>query len=1044
MIAALAFLVVPAALYMGNPEFTCGEIDVPQEDPQYDESIGQGKDADENSKSANLANNLDTSKPVDKIADKMDEKGDDKKPIESSGKRFQPDNQRAMDEAKQRRERLLQAANAVLNRHDQPRSAEKPTAKQIENRRASTGSKNADRPVEFTPPARLAPAPAPASFVRTEKSETSDTPDTAVPKTPDQPTLSAPIIPRTNSAYKLRVERQQQQQLINQQQATTPLTRTVSPMRPPKSEPQQSESVSPRAREDRLTTLQLTQTNPTTPTPTTGSPASTLSSMPSFSNVSSTKESLNSNPASNSQAGPGPAARVERTSPVRVPSSKNMTPTQVQQAQQSPQSQQQQALPPLPPSRRREDISPARLKNLPSPSSVAAATAAANPAAASTPAAAVTSPVPAHSVATTSAYLTPREKQQRALAELRRQEEEQRTLAKEAIQKELQDALDVLHQQEALQREKDDSHRSHALEEQRRREMVQQAILEEKQRIERDGEIQREERRKLKEQQQAVEAEQRQMDQRTMAELLLEVERDRQLEVQLTPEERAQQDAILEQLRVKNQYPYPRGHSQSSLPNIDTIGSSSASRSRPNSQSTSPMVSPMISPDVSPNSSMRIPHDANSTASTSAPATVNSDGSSLSPYHNRLSRPSSGQSLTTTTLPPPVSLSGSSNKLPSPAHPVVTLPSPTTAGADVGVGTIGDRRTLSSQRLVRDGRSPTSASTPTSAPSTSGIGALTVSPVKLSAESVNRIIMEQAHTFEDPTLQQQRPKNATTEKGNRRDSNGSTTSSSAAANGNSNSRRTSTASNNSSFPPKTNGSSAPVTPATAVRRTGSTSALKSASSPKQQPEQQQFDEDSLEDADLLLQPEDEEQRILSAREELAMRIDAYIRTQKKFSSAVPRKHKVSVSKINTECDKYRRLYNDKVGDDSLKITPSTMLHFLQSHPRFNVSGGGQMVGVAYLTPYQGSESRRVFGHFKCTKCIKYWMESGVNKSDYREWQNAYSYKDCFQACYQCDVQVYPYHQRQLKKSELHFDDRAKHDVGRCSRCESLRRPCYEA
>jgi hypothetical protein len=172
-----------------------------------------------------------------------------------------------------------------------------------------------------------------------------------------------------------------------------------------------------------------------------------------------------------------------------------------------------------------------------------------------------------------------------------------------------------------------------------------------------------------------------------------------------------------------------------------------------------------------------------------------------------------------------------------------------------------------------------------------------------------------------------------------------------------------------------------------------------------------------------------------------MRIETYIRSQKKFSSAAPLKYKCPVSKIVTDCEKYRKAFNQIAKEEEFKV--HSLLQFMEHSPRFNVSGGHQMVGVTHLTPFQSSDTRRVYGHFKCSKCVKYWMEAGVNKSDFREWQNAYSYKDCFQTCYQCNVQVYPYIQRALKKTELHFDDRLKHDVSRCSRCEHLHRPCYE-
>lgn len=1006
MIAAFAFLAVPAALYMSNPEFTCGEIDEPpnersaspeeeeEEEPQANEAKNNEDKKDDNRKN---------DKKDDKIEVKQEEKRADQKPkldVEVPRTSGKTEAQRAIDEAKLRREKLLQAANEVLNKQDQPRSAEKQTAKQMENRRASTGSMKIERSSEFAQPVPPvpAPAPAPASFVRAEKTVKADAPD-LVPVTPTPPVLSAPIIPRTNSAYKMRVEHQQAQQLASQLHAASPLGRPLSPVRTKINEPQQSETVSPRAREDRLSALANTSSA--------SSPITT------------------SNPSSSSS----PA----RTSSSANMSSKSGSPVPVQ------------ALPPLPP-RRREDTSPAQLS---APNSAPTPVATPAPAAA---VAVVASAMPA--TVTASAYLTPREKQQRALAELRRQEEEQRNMAKVMIQEELQRALDELHKQEALQRQQDESERNLVQEEQRRRETVQQAILEEKLRIERDDELQREERRKLKEQQKHLEAQQRQADQRAMAELLLEVEKDRERDekrAQAAQMSRSQQhlldeEKILEQLRVQNQYPYPRGHPLSNVP------STSSANSKTTSQSASPVVSPLTSPFVSPHASMRIPRtstggpavispvastsrdsmdgkatfsgiptstagsfNGHSPTNGSGPNTGSSDGPYQSPYHSRLNRPASIQTLSP--------LSGSNNKLPSPAHPVKASASPAVSPESSPVEV---RRAGSAQRFERPG---SSASTP------NGGSNGAASPTKHTAESVNRMIMEQMHSVDEEQYfaehsAERSPERVVEEAGRRSTASSSRTSMTSSFRKSQTTITSKTTTTSTTSTTAVAAIAAARTPASPTRRMSSSTLTKE--SPHAPPSRQDEAPAVEEDAEL---------RVLHAREDLALKIDAYIRTQKKFSSAVPRKHKVSIAKVNTDCDKYRKAYNEHVFEESLKI--NSLQNFLQSHPRFNVTGGGQMVGVAYLTPYQASENRRVFGHFRCTKCIKYWMESGVNKSDYREWQNGYSYKDCFQACKQCNVQVYPYHQRFLKKSELNFEDRAKHDVARCSRCETLRKPCYE-
>ncbi|KAJ1438862.1 hypothetical protein B484DRAFT_192824 [Ochromonadaceae sp. CCMP2298] len=100
-----------------------------------------------------------------------------------------------------------------------------------------------------------------------------------------------------------------------------------------------------------------------------------------------------------------------------------------------------------------------------------------------------------------------------------------------------------------------------------------------------------------------------------------------------------------------------------------------------------------------------------------------------------------------------------------------------------------------------------------------------------------------------------------------------------------------------------------------------------------------------------------------------------------------------------------------------------------------------MVGVACLTPFQGSEMR-VFGHFRCSRCVDYYREGRERKSCAYEWSSGVSWRDTYQNCQHCQVRAYPYAQRPLRTSETGVEGLSEsHKGDYCGRC-TKGRPCY--
>ncbi|KAL0491970.1 zinc finger CCHC domain-containing protein [Acrasis kona] len=80
------------------------------------------------------------------------------------------------------------------------------------------------------------------------------------------------------------------------------------------------------------------------------------------------------------------------------------------------------------------------------------------------------------------------------------------------------------------------------------------------------------------------------------------------------------------------------------------------------------------------------------------------------------------------------------------------------------------------------------------------------------------------------------------------------------------------------------------------------------------------------------------------------------------------------------------------------------------------------------TPYQGD--KRVYGYFQCSSCR-------------RKWESGNSWANKGQECKRCDVIVYPYSQKPLKKVEedSKIDQTKEHPMELCEMCKELGYSC---
>ena len=171
----------------------------------------------------------------------------------------------------------------------------------------------------------------------------------------------------------------------------------------------------------------------------------------------------------------------------------------------------------------------------------------------------------------------------------------------------------------------------------------------------------------------------------------------------------------------------------------------------------------------------------------------------------------------------------------------------------------------------------------------------------------------------------------------------------------------------------------------------------------------------------------EEQRELAASrrivKELVDDIDFYIRTRANFDSRNPLAYKCSCSSIRQDQNVVASL------QDLNDYGTISLLNFIQQRDEFISNYSGTQISVKYKTPFQGENSHRVFGSFKCNNC-------------HREWSSASTWKDKWQKCQGCESKCYPYTQHVLDRNDdTNNDDRRPHQMNRCQKCIELGTLC---
>jgi hypothetical protein len=156
---------------------------------------------------------------------------------------------------------------------------------------------------------------------------------------------------------------------------------------------------------------------------------------------------------------------------------------------------------------------------------------------------------------------------------------------------------------------------------------------------------------------------------------------------------------------------------------------------------------------------------------------------------------------------------------------------------------------------------------------------------------------------------------------------------------------------------------------------------------------------------------------------LELSVDLFIRTRNRFDSRNPLQYTCGVASVAQD-----RGVQAKLESVWLEIGRNfTLTEFLRNLPRFIFFHNYEMIGLAYLTPYQGT--LRMFGHFKCGNCS-------------RPWKSAFSWENTWQKCQSCNSESYPYQQEKLLQSDNPNDSRKEHDSTRCGKCIRLGRRCF--
>jgi hypothetical protein len=125
-------------------------------------------------------------------------------------------------------------------------------------------------------------------------------------------------------------------------------------------------------------------------------------------------------------------------------------------------------------------------------------------------------------------------------------------------------------------------------------------------------------------------------------------------------------------------------------------------------------------------------------------------------------------------------------------------------------------------------------------------------------------------------------------------------------------------------------------------------------------------------------------------------VDEAIRSHPYFNSCEPTAFSYEMPLLPSEL--FRRRTTNTFSGSSLEL-------LIRNNDSFVVRANE--VKVKYLTPFQGREGYRMFGHYKC--CDR-WKGG----SHAREWKSAYSYKNTWQQCKSCSKKCYPYRQDILR------------------------------
>ena len=171
-----------------------------------------------------------------------------------------------------------------------------------------------------------------------------------------------------------------------------------------------------------------------------------------------------------------------------------------------------------------------------------------------------------------------------------------------------------------------------------------------------------------------------------------------------------------------------------------------------------------------------------------------------------------------------------------------------------------------------------------------------------------------------------------------------------------------------------------------------------------------------------------EQAIETAERALNDNIDRYMRSRRRFDSRDPLAYRCDVGNVAQCHDIIENLANLNRCLAASNHEETSLHDFIAEDERFFLHDN--MVGVRYLTPFQGNDTHRVFGEFRCGACQ-------------REWQSAATYTNRWQKCMSCEARCYPFEQHPLEHSEHNDEDdtRRPHDPKRCQRCLELGHIC---